>query len=203
MVNVKKQPRKTRRQQQADRRAVAIKLVNLANGVEQPLPLAFQKFVSKDGTNYEISCSRATSLPAETLSWIFSLMEKNMKRPYQESPWGWDAEKKQAELSDPAALHLVATSNGQNVGFSHFRFDLDDDKEVLYCYELQLESVARRKGLGRFMMHALETMALQNQMQRVVLTVFKNNATAVPFFHALGWLTTDGSASCESRLWMC
>ena len=103
-----------------------------ANSVHQPLPLSFEKFLSKDGTSYDISCSRAKELSADTLSWIFNLMEKNMKKPYQESPWGWNQEEKQAELSNSAAWHLVATSGGENVGFSHFRFDLDDDKQVLY-----------------------------------------------------------------------
>ena len=59
-----------------------------------------------------------------------------MKIPYEDSSWGWNAEEKQAELSDLGAWHLIATSEGKNVGFSHFRFDVDDDKEVLYWYEL-------------------------------------------------------------------
>lgn len=56
----------------------------------------------------------------------------------------------------------------------------------VYSYELQLESVIRRKGLGRFMMSALESMANQNQMMKIVLTVFKRNLSAIQFFYKLG-----------------
>lgn len=56
----------------------------------------------------------------------------------------------------------------------------------MYSYELQLEPLVRRKGLGRFMMSALESMASQNQMLKVVLTVFKHNPSAIQFFYALG-----------------
>jgi len=56
----------------------------------------------------------------------------------------------------------------------------------VYSYELQLEPSIRRKGLGRFMMSALESIAYQNQMLKVVLTVFKHNPSAIQFFYALG-----------------
>lgn len=56
----------------------------------------------------------------------------------------------------------------------------------MYSYELQLEPEIRRKGLGRFMMSALESMAYQNQMMKIVLTVFKRNLSAIQFFYTLG-----------------
>lgn len=58
-------------------------------------------------------------------------------------------------------------------------------RTYIYSYELQLEPSVRRQGLGRFMMSALESMASQNQMLKVVLTVFKHNPAAI-FFYALG-----------------
>lgn len=187
MVHMKKQPRKTRRQLQAEKLSEAKKLINKANSLEAPLPNLYQNFTSKDEINFDISCSRAKDLPPETCSWIMDLMERNMKKSYESSSWGWSADKKRQELFDSTAWQLVASTNSVYVGFSHFRFDVDDDREVLYCYELQLESCARRKGLGRFMMQALESMALQNKMQKVVLTVFKSNTSAVAFFHSLGY----------------
>lgn len=56
----------------------------------------------------------------------------------------------------------------------------------LLSYELQLEESARGKGLGRFMMQALESMASKHKMQKVVLTVLKNNLPALQFFYTLG-----------------
>lgn len=111
----------------------AKKLINKANSLEVPLPSSFQKFTSKDEINYEINCNRAKELTNEQSSWIMDLMERNMKKSYELSSWGWDADKKRNELFDSQAWHLIAiNNNGINVGFSHFRFDVDDDKEVLY-----------------------------------------------------------------------
>lgn len=53
---------------------------------------------------------------------------------------------------------------------------------TISSYELQLEEACRRKGLGRFMMQVLELMAFSNQMQKVVLTVFKHNPDGINFF---------------------
>ena len=35
------------------------------------------------------------------------------------------------------------------MAYSHFRYDMDHDDDVLYCYEIQTEQKMRRKGLGR------------------------------------------------------
>lgn len=51
---------------------------------------------------------------------------------------------------------------------------------------MQLESTVRRKGLGHFMMSALEAMASENKMRKVVLTVLKLNPSAMQFFYSLG-----------------
>ncbi|OXU30472.1 hypothetical protein TSAR_013542 [Trichomalopsis sarcophagae] len=114
-------------------------------------------------------------------------MERNMKKLYEESSWGWNGEAKKTELTEDSAWYLIASSEGKKIGFSHFRFDLDDGVAVLYCYELQLELLERRKGLGRFMMQALEAIAAKNQMQKVVLTVLKHNPMALSFFYKLGY----------------
>ena len=43
---------------------------------------------------------------------------------------------------------------------SVFRFDMDFDDDVLYCYEIQLEPEVRRKGLGQiniYFSHRIKT----------------------------------------------
>ena len=47
---------------------------------------------------------------------------------------------------------MVSDELGNNVAFSAFRFDIDFDHPVVYCYEIQLVKDAQRKGLGMFMM---------------------------------------------------
>ncbi|XP_029052551.1 N-alpha-acetyltransferase 40 isoform X1 [Osmia bicornis bicornis] len=181
--------RKTRRQLLSEKKAIAKQLVDKANSVTNPLdPLNdFHKYTTKDNQIIELSCMRAKDALPECKSWIFDIMERNMKSLYEQCDWGWDPIAKQKELTEPAAWYLIASSNNVYLGFSHFRFDTDNREEVLYCYEIQLESVIRRKGLGHFMMSALESMALENKMRKVVLTVFKHNPSAVQFFYSLGY----------------
>uniref|UniRef100_A0A8D2QT73 N-alpha-acetyltransferase 40 n=1 Tax=Zosterops lateralis melanops TaxID=1220523 RepID=A0A8D2QT73_ZOSLA len=54
--------------------------------------------------------------------------------------------------------------------------------EVLYCYEVQLESRVRRRGLGKFLLQILQLVANSTQMKKVMLTVFKHNHGALQFF---------------------
>ena len=60
----------------------------------------------------------------------------------------------------PTAWYLIAeeSKEGNFVGFSHFRFDMDCScDEVLYVYDIQIDSAFQGKGLGNFMMTCLET----------------------------------------------
>jgi N-alpha-acetyltransferase 40 len=56
------------------------------------------------------------------------------------------------------------------VGFVHYRFVVEEDVPVAYVYELQLESCAQGKGLGKFLMQLIELIA-----RKVVVLFF-------PFF---------------------
>jgi N-alpha-acetyltransferase 40 len=52
---------------------------------------------------------------------------------------------------------------------------MDFDDDVLYCYEIQLESALMRKGLGKFMMKVLELLMIKAELKKIMLTVFKHN----------------------------
>lgn len=77
---------------------------------------------------------RAKDADSKCISWIFDIMERNMKSLYEQSNWGWDPIAKQKELTESTAWYLIASSNDKFVGFSHFRFDVDYREEVLYWY---------------------------------------------------------------------
>lgn len=111
---------------------------------------------------------------------------------YENSSWGWSDKKKRDEMTEDKAWYLLAKcESGKAIGFSHFRFDLDEGDEVLYCYEIQLESNVRGKGLGKFLMQILEMMAHRAQMKKVMLTVFKENERAINFFGKIMKFQTD------------
>ncbi|XP_063231523.1 N-alpha-acetyltransferase 40 isoform X2 [Bacillus rossius redtenbacheri] len=165
----------------------AQKLVAKANQMADPMAafVDLRKYES-DGLVFHLECKKASLLPQATLDWAFELLKRNMQNLYEQCEWGWNEKAKRDEMTDEMAWYLTATaSDNQLVAFSHFRFDVDYGDEVLYCYELQLDGAVRRKGLGQFMLRALERMAFSLRMKKVVLTVLKLNPPAVAFFTAL------------------
>ncbi|XP_011309419.1 N-alpha-acetyltransferase 40 [Fopius arisanus] len=184
-----KKGHKTRKQLLAEKETAAKRLVEKANAQENPLDAVenFHSYCTPDGTDVKLRCERVGNLPEGVLPWVFDLMERNVKAMYEKSNWGWNESSKRKELTEPSAWYLTASVDDQLVAFSHFRYDLDDKVEVVYCYELQLESRIRRKGLGRFMMKCLEGLAAASGMKKVVLTVFKHNTEARSFYEALGY----------------
>ncbi|CAH1957097.1 unnamed protein product [Acanthoscelides obtectus] len=158
----------------------------------EPFPV-FRKF-NKNGLSVELFVNRSTDIENEVKQWAFELTKKNMQLKYEQCSWGWNDKTKEEELFDEAAWYLVAKNveDGKLLGFSHFRFDMDEGLEVLYCYELQLDSLIQRKGLGKFMMQILELVAFKNNMKKVILTVLKNNQYS-NFFKNIGYVVDETS----------
>lgn len=111
-------------------KAVVDKANKLTDPLE-PFPI-FRKF-NKNGVSAELSVHRVIDLDEEVKAWAFNLTKRNMEEKYRESKWKWEDSLKYEELTDDAAWYLVAKSeDGEKIGFSHFRFDMDYDDEVLY-----------------------------------------------------------------------
>merc|ERR1711872_1047377 len=98
-----------------------------------------------------------------------------------EAEFGWRV-KKEELWSNHAWYMLARTEEGRAVAFSHFRYDINCDDEVLYCYEIQVEEGFRRKGLGRFMMKVLEMLCLKADMLKLMVTIFKKDVPQAEFF---------------------
>ncbi|XP_053134496.1 N-alpha-acetyltransferase 40 isoform X3 [Hemicordylus capensis] len=172
--------------------------VEAANKLGDPLEAfpVFKKY-DRNGLNVSIECKRVSSLDPATLDWAFELTKVNMQTLYEQSEWGWKDREKRDEMTDDRAWYLIALKDGSvPVAFSHFRFDVECGEEVLYCYEVQLESKVRRKGLGKFLIQILQLVANGTQMKKVMLTVFKHNRGAYQFFReALQFEIDDASPS--------
>ncbi|KAK9686832.1 Acetyltransferase (GNAT) family [Popillia japonica] len=191
--NKGKEKRLARKEEQM-RIAVAKEIVDKANKLSDPLePFpVFRKF-NKNGIEAELYIKRVGEICDVTKEWVFNLTKQNMKAKYEDCSWGWNDTKKYEELTDEDAWYLIAQSkDGKPIGFSHFRFDLDEGVEVLYCYELQIEPAVMRRGLGKFMMQILELVAFTNHMRKVVLTVLKHNKYNY-FFKALNYQLDESS----------
>eukprot|EP00092_Neocalanus_flemingeri_P023779 GFUD01025799.1.p1 GENE.GFUD01025799.1~~GFUD01025799.1.p1 ORF type:complete len:234 (+),score=85.57 GFUD01025799.1:49-750(+) len=159
--------------------------VKKANDQENPLAAlpSFSAFKKAD-LNLSMETKRVTDLDEKTKDWLFQLLETNMKDYYYQAEWGWNSDNKKAELLEDTAWYLIAreVETGEPVAYCHFRFDMDHDDDVLYCYEIQTEQKLQRKGLGKFMMKVLELIMIKADLLKIMLTVFKHNEPASKFF---------------------
>lgn len=168
-----------------------------ANALENPLSgleslLEFTvKNDDQESEDSTLKIEYATSpLSPEIQKQCLDLFECNMGDLYRQSNWGLDMKEKKDELEHKNAKFLLVTSNDDNddsiVAFCHFRFDTNDDEDpteaVLYVYEIQVSSRARRSGLGRRLMTILELVARQVGLTKTMLTVFKQNEQAWKFY---------------------
>ncbi|KAJ8401716.1 hypothetical protein AAFF_G00376870 [Aldrovandia affinis] len=195
--NRAKEKKQRRLEERAAMDAVCAK-VEAANKLEDPLAAfpVFKKY-DRNGLNLHIESKRVSSLASSTVEWAYELTRANMQTLYEQSEWGWKEREKREEMKDERAWYLLARdADSTPIAFSHFRFDVECGEEVLYCYEVQLESRVRRKGLGKFLIQILQLIANSTQMRKVMLTVFKHNHGAYQFFReALQFEIDDTSPS--------
>lgn len=147
----------------------------------------FNKFSNVD-LQCSIVCKLKSELDASVLKWAFKLAEKNVGGHYKACKLGWQPKIKQKDLNKVWARYLIATddSTKKNIAYAMFRFDLDYGSSVLYCYEMQVEDGYQCKGLGSFLMEALEAIGQLWKMEKIVLTLLKNNPGAQRFYKRLG-----------------
>uniref|UniRef100_A0A1A9WB72 N-alpha-acetyltransferase 40 n=1 Tax=Glossina brevipalpis TaxID=37001 RepID=A0A1A9WB72_9MUSC len=159
--------------------------VENASRSKNPLESIHEPFTYE---SYNLYCRCKNDMDAKTLKWAFKLAESNVGPFYKQLSVGWKPKVKQSDLNKSWARYLVAVdSNKTRIGYAMFRFDMDYGQSVLYCYELQLEPIVQRQGLGKFMMTILEKCASFWGMEKVVLTVLINNDDARAFFRAIGY----------------
>ncbi|KAL5008974.1 hypothetical protein ScPMuIL_014555 [Solemya velum] len=193
--SVKAKERKQKRKEENAKLAASSVKVEAANKIEDPLSMLepFKKY-ERRGLSVLISCVKAGDMDKDTVDWVFDLTKKNMQTlqvfklicnvlGYETSDWGWKDRDKRDEMTEDKAIYLlVRDTSDKLVAFVHFRFDLECDDEVVYCYEIQLIEEVRQKGLGKFLMQILELLAHKTEMKKVMLTVFKHNTEGYDFF---------------------
>jgi len=190
--NSKAKEKKAEKKAQEAKKHTKIANVKAANAVDDPLAVLPKPFTvyNKNGLNLHLETVRAPELPDETKMWAFELVKTTMKPLYDdaygedpdmEAEFGWKV-KKEELWSNHAWYMLARTEEGRAVAFSHFRYDINCEDEVLYCYEIQVEEGFRRKGLGRFMMKVLEMLCLKADMLKLMVTIFKKDVPQAEFF---------------------
>jgi len=193
-----------------DREMKGKALVSDANSIDDIFSIltAFKKY-----RKMNISCSfkRYEELTKDEKSWVFELLEKNMKTHYEGcESIGWDEKAKKKELEHEDCRYIIAyeeeveetkqenvkqdpnnekkaPTKQQPVGYVMWRSLMDDNGmgefiPVLYLWEIHLEKQARRKGLGKFLMTISELAAWKLKMKKIILTAFSSNEPSIKFF---------------------
>jgi ribosomal protein S18 acetylase RimI-like enzyme len=99
----------------------------------------------------------------------------------------WLHEKKRVELFHEESRYIVAFEGDEPLAFILLRFELDEERPILYVYELQLSSSIQRIGLGTRMLQTTEVLARCLGLVGVMLTVQKKNRVALSFYRRLGY----------------
>ncbi|KAH9950468.1 acyl-CoA N-acyltransferase [Amylocystis lapponica] len=138
----------------------------------------------RDST-FKLQVLKASDLSLEERDDVWRIFENNMQKELYHSASrfiivrGDSGEVGDSNATQGGACHLVA--------FSMFRFDREFGVNQIYCYELQVCKSLRRSGLGSHLMRQLLSLGRDWRMEKVILTVFKANMTAMQFYNATGF----------------
>jgi len=175
-------------------------LLSSANSVEDILIdfVPFKKF-DRNGLDLILEFQKEIKDP-NLFEWTFDLLKANMQTLYDETNFtgGWNDKKEKRILKEDSSRFIFAfeRESKKPVAFTHFRFDEEDDREVLYCYEIQLVQEVKRKGLGKFIMQLLELIARKHKMKWIMLTCIKKNEGAMKFYkNVMKYLVDDSDLS--------
>ncbi|KAJ0981236.1 hypothetical protein J5N97_009491 [Dioscorea zingiberensis] len=199
--------RPLRRKEVLEKKKAINEILKAASAVEDQLA-SFSPFWRYDrhGLSLYLESGFGEHLTFSLKRYIQVLLKVNMEGPYG-SEWPAEEKIKRREMVAPEARYIFvrlspnATPNknldnieekiisahwiGDGdpvVAFVQYRFIVEEEIPVLYIFELQLESCVQRKGLGKFLMELLELIAHKNRMGAVMLTVQKDNTSAVDFY---------------------
>ncbi|KAF9569638.1 acyl-CoA N-acyltransferase [Agrocybe pediades] len=120
---------------------------------------------------------------------IWDIFELNMRSLYEDSSFGWDPQSKRKELFHALSRYLFVSEGGSTelLAFVHFRFEVEEDENVLYCYDIQIKPSAQGLGLGRRLLDELAKLGSVFRMEKILLTVLKKNTRAIKFYEAVGF----------------
>ncbi|KAI6199511.1 N-alpha-acetyltransferase 40 [Aphelenchoides besseyi] len=163
------------------------KATKLANPVES-LKCAPENWKLKNGEAVKLEYLWATHLSDEQFEWVFDLFNRNMEDLYRKSEWGYEENSKRSELQATTARYIIVkNSKNENIGYMHYRFTIEIEQPVLYCYELQVEPKYQNEGVGSMMLDIAAKVARKTGMVKVYATVFKFNEFSLNFFKKRGF----------------
>ncbi|KAM5533109.1 hypothetical protein V8D89_013252 [Ganoderma adspersum] len=185
---------KTSKRVRAANKASLDKILSVA-GIQEPVTI--------NGTEFLLRVERGSGLSSADQDAVWRLWELNMRAMIEPSSFGWDPPEKKKELFHESSryilmLHDDGTPQAEErdlriVAFTHFRFEYDQDEELIYCYELQVAEGFRHRGLGRFLFDKLVAIGTHWLMEKILLTVLNVNKSAREMYSKVGFVVDPTS----------
>ncbi|KAH7104575.1 acyl-CoA N-acyltransferase [Auriculariales sp. MPI-PUGE-AT-0066] len=192
----------------------SVAAANAATTVQLQADVEAQR-VLRDGGTYAFQVRRPSELTTAQRRAVWDIFEQNMRQSYVDSSFGWNPKEKKAELFHDDARYIIATrltessesapttrsgKAGALAGYVGFRFDTEetisgDLEPVMYCYELQVSKAAQRTGLGSALIQDMESLAATWKLDKVMLTCFLANSSALAFYRHSGFTPDPTSPS--------
>ncbi|KAK7544399.1 GNAT family acetyltransferase Nat4 [Phyllosticta citribraziliensis] len=153
--------------------------------------------------DYDLTLKDVGDMSNADMKTCFDLIEKTSLADYKASERGWNSKQKLAEMQEDNMQYLLVRKrldsssfseshhqlpkDDEFAGFVSFMFTIEDDYPVVYIYEIHLDDSHRGCGLGGHLMNAVERCAQEGKVEKVMLTCFRKNTTALAFYTKLGF----------------
>ena len=125
-----------------------------------------------------------------TFDKLFQLVKTNMSI-YQPD---FNDSNKIAEMKEGSPNFDIMYINNTIAAFSYYQFTVENDIDVIYLYELQVEHKFQNQKLASILMDKLELLATSFHLP-IMMTVFKENEGAIRFYKKRGYIN---DSSCPS-----
>ncbi|OAA61555.1 Acyl-CoA N-acyltransferase [Cordyceps fumosorosea ARSEF 2679] len=151
---------------------------------------------------HAVSLRSPGHMPATELAACLALIERTSGDDYR-AGGGWDPAAKAAEMRSRGLRYVLVRhpdDGGEVRGFASFMFTWEDDRPVVYCYEIHLAPELEGTGLGALLMgHVMAVAGRVGGMTGTMLTCFVTNERARRFYERLGFVV-DASSPRPRRL---
>jgi GNAT superfamily N-acetyltransferase len=186
--------------------------LKLANECED---LSKRVKLKSERKEYQFHILHSKHVDEPNFSRMMNLFESLMRDMYENSSWGWNQQEKLDEWkhSRTRIALVVKRPSGEpfdNVIFNElpkddesdeliaflcFRFETGADKSecALYVYELHVHPDHQRQGLGYELMRMARCFGTEFKMDKIMLTSFRCNSTALQFYNKLKFSTDKSS----------
>lgn len=117
---------------------------------------------------------------------------------------GWNKQDKLDEMDDPDLVYFaIRDEQTKLLAFVSYMHTTEDDREVVYLYELQVIKESQGKKLGKQLMDIVIEESLTTH-KPIMLTVFLMNSRAIAFYAKLGFLGSEPEVAAGKRVlgWM-